>query len=103
MFPLGFPQVFCQEAEYYPGGVLQDLAQDGMDEYINSFSDEFSHVPGGQYVRAQYEMLLGNTQRSEQLLKHLQQSWALKWLPRKDPFWHAYPLETSDKQHLAGG
>jgi len=74
-----------------------------MDEYINLFSDEFSHVPGGQYVRAQYEMLLGNTQRSEQLLKHLQQSWALKWLPRKDPFWHAYPLETSDKQHLAGG
>jgi TolB-like protein/DNA-binding winged helix-turn-helix (wHTH) protein/Flp pilus assembly protein TadD len=72
-------------------------------KHFNSFSDEFSTVPGGDYIRAQYNMLLGNTQSSEQLLKQLQQSWALKWLPQKDPFWHVYPLDTSDNQHLAGG
>jgi TolB-like protein/DNA-binding winged helix-turn-helix (wHTH) protein/Tfp pilus assembly protein PilF len=74
-----------------------------IEKHFNSFSDEFSTVPGGDYIRAQYDMLLGNTQSSEQLLKQLQQSWALNWLPQKDPFWHFYPLEASDKQHQAGG
>ena len=64
-----------------------------IEKHFNSFSDEFAAVPGGDYIRAQHDRLLGNTQSSEQLLKRLQQSWALKWLPRKDPFWNIYPLD----------
>ena len=64
-----------------------------LENYFNSFPDEFSIVPGGNYIRAQYDMLLGNTESAEQILKQLQQNWALKWLPQKDPFWLIYPLD----------
>jgi len=72
-----------------------------IEKHFNSFPDGFSTIPGGDYIRAQYDRLLGNTNSSEQLLEQLQQSWALKWLPQKDPFWLIYPLDVSDNQHLA--
>jgi len=67
-----------------------------IENYFNSFPEDFSTVPGGNYIRAQYDMLLGNSKSAEQTLKQLQQNWALKWLPQKDPFWLNYPLDTSD-------
>ncbi len=69
-------------------------------QHFNTFPDEFSRVSGGFYIRAQYDMLLGNTQGSEQILQQLQQGWALKWLPQKDIFWQIYPLKTSNRQNL---
>jgi len=64
-----------------------------IEKHFNSFSEEFAAVPGGNYIHAQYDRLLGNTQSSRELLKQLQKSWALKWLPHKDPFWSVYSLD----------
>ena len=58
-----------------------------IEHHINSFPHQLKEVPGGLYIKAQYYSLVGNKTKTKNLLAQLRQTWTLKWLPDKDPFW----------------
>ncbi len=58
-----------------------------IEHHIDSYPNQLQDVPGGLYIKAQYYSLVDNKKQSEKILEQLKQTWTLKWLPNKDPFW----------------
>ncbi len=58
-----------------------------IEQHLNSFSDRLNQVPGGLYIKAQYNNLIDNQQETLKILARLEQEWSINWLIKKDPFW----------------
>jgi len=58
-----------------------------LEQHLNSFSERLDQVSGVLYIKAKYQIMIGNKAASEQLLKKVKKQWPLKWQIEQDPFW----------------
>jgi len=57
-----------------------------LEQHLGSFSKRLDNVSGVHYIKAKYENMIGNTSKSQKLLKQIRNNWSLKWLLEHDAF-----------------
>ncbi|MCP4272609.1 MAG: tetratricopeptide repeat protein [Gammaproteobacteria bacterium] len=57
-----------------------------LKQHLGSFSERLEKVSGVHYIQAKYEAMIGNTSKSQKLLKLVRDNWSLNWLLEQDTF-----------------